>query len=104
MGASGTRIVASALYTQLGFCCRGGQIRTADLTDPNRARYQTALRPEGTTDGGGECAEQAELSSRGGRIHANPGVCSAATWSPPKFGDEFGHYLKEITDERVIGQ
>ncbi len=24
---------------------RGGQIRTADLTDPNRARYQTALRP-----------------------------------------------------------
>lgn len=25
---------------------RGGQIRTADLTDPNRARYQTALRPE----------------------------------------------------------
>lgn len=33
-------------------CCdwrvfsRGGQIRTADLTDPNRARYQTALRPD----------------------------------------------------------
>ena len=25
---------------------RGGQIRTADLSDPNRARYQTALRPE----------------------------------------------------------
>ena len=24
---------------------RGGQIRTADLSDPNRARYQTALRP-----------------------------------------------------------
>ena len=31
---------------QSGFLGRGGQIRTADLTDPNRARYQTALRPE----------------------------------------------------------
>jgi hypothetical protein len=29
----------------LSAACRGGQIRTADLTDPNRARYQTALRP-----------------------------------------------------------
>ena len=25
--------------------CRGGQIRTADLSDPNRTRYQAALRP-----------------------------------------------------------
>lgn len=32
-----------SLFHLLG---RGGQIRTADLTDPNRARYQTALRPE----------------------------------------------------------
>ena len=26
--------------------CRGGRIRTDDLTDPNGARYQPAPRPE----------------------------------------------------------
>ena len=40
----------SPVSTELGCCFfllgRGGQIRTADLTDPNRARYQPALRPE----------------------------------------------------------
>jgi len=48
--ASGKRKHPSPLSAGLGCCFlllgRGGQIRTADLTDPNRARYQTALRPE----------------------------------------------------------
>ena len=43
---------------------RGGQIRTADLTDPNRARYQTALRPEASSDGAGGCAANLALSSQ----------------------------------------
>ena|SRR6187402_877767 len=30
---------------------RGGEIRTLDLTIPNRARYQTALRPDGSGHG-----------------------------------------------------
>src|SRR6186713_80780 len=30
---------------------RGGEIRTRDLTIPNRARYQTALRPDGSEPG-----------------------------------------------------
>ena len=59
---SGKRLASGRLVTdhkkrKPGFGCRvfslslvsyrrGGQIRTADLSDPNRARYQTALRPE----------------------------------------------------------
>ena len=39
--------VAGDFYFFCSLCfSRGGQIRTADLSDPNRARYQTALRPE----------------------------------------------------------
>jgi hypothetical protein len=48
----------SQSHSALGLAGRGGQIRTADLTDPNRARFQTALRPESgrgvTLTGGGE--------------------------------------------------
>ena len=40
----GSRLRAATWEWKLS--CRGGQIRTADLTDPNRARYQTALRPD----------------------------------------------------------
>jgi hypothetical protein len=49
---------------KIGFFGRGGQIRTADLTDPNRARYQTALRPE-RNNGRGGCAEETCMSREG---------------------------------------
>ena len=46
--------------------CRGGQIRTADLSDPNRTRYQAALRPELATPrlrGAGRWSFPSSLSS-----------------------------------------
>ncbi len=46
-----------------GFC-RGGQIRTADLTDPNRARYQTALRPASGPGG-----PEGRANMNGGALH-----------------------------------
>src|SRR6185369_15581447 len=44
-----TKAKTPASGARVFFCfvsvCRGGQIRTADLSDPNRTRYQAALRP-----------------------------------------------------------
>src|SRR5687767_3143338 len=53
--------------------CRGGQIRTADLTDPNRARYQTALRP-------GSVAPAPV--ARGAENEQPRLFCQGATWAP----------------------
>lgn len=74
---------------------RGGQIRTADLTDPNRARYQTALRPE-----------QATPRPEGRRNMVFPlgtvkqkWTLTAATF---QLRDERGHDLEQITNDAVV--
>lgn len=54
---------AENVPSRTGFFGRGGQIRTADLTDPNRARYQTALRPVHNSGGRAGWAHLSNMSS-----------------------------------------